>query len=204
MALKFLFDTSFDNLDANGNPVAAAHHSPADMESAIAAARAEGFAEGQRTMTEAIEGRVAQALEVIVSQIKQLVEMQQQAMEQHLEESVKVALAIGQKLAPALMQREPAHEVEAMITQCLNELREEPHIVVRTSDATVTALQPRIDQIAALNGLSGKIVLLPDDQLMDGDCRIEWADGGAERNLAALNSKITATINDYVQRDPQA
>ena len=38
------------------------------------------------------------------------------------------------------------------------------------------------------------MVLFGDDQFSETDCRVEWADGGAERNLGELWRRIDAAI----------
>src|SRR3546814_7302027 len=44
------------------------------------------------------------------------------------------------------------------------------------------------------SGFEGKLVFLADERLKTGDLRVEWADGGAERNQKALWQEIDAVI----------
>ena len=44
--------------------------------------------------------------------------------------------------------------------------------------------------IAALGDVEGKIALHKDASLGKADCRIEWENGGVERNSAELGKKI--------------
>jgi flagellar assembly protein FliH len=67
-------------------------------------------------------------------------------------------------------------------------------VVVRAHDRVIATLQTRIDGMAASCGFQGKIMLFPDDQLNDTDCRVEWADGGAERNLDDMWKQIDAAL----------
>ena len=63
--------------------------------------------------------------------------------------------------------------------------------MLRVNDALFDALQRRLAAIAQANGYAGKIVLLADDALAPGDGRIEWADGGAERDTRRLWPRST-------------
>ena len=63
-------------------------------------------------------------------------------------------------------------------------MRDEPRIVVRVADDLLDALRDRLSQVARAAGFQGKIVLLSDDTLQDSAVRLEWADGGAERDPA--------------------
>src|SRR3546814_8811652 len=44
------------------------------------------------------------------------------------------------------------------------------------------------------SGFEGKLVFLADERLKTGDLRVEWADGGVERNQMALWQEIDAVI----------
>ena len=62
------------------------------------------------------------------------------AVEGRLEaEAVEVAVAVGRKLAPELIAREPFAEIAALATECFKQLVTAPHIVVRVNDALLAA-----------------------------------------------------------------
>ena len=44
-------------------------------------------------------------------------------------------------------------------------------------------------------GFDGKIVILAEDGMVDGDCRLEWADGGVERSAAKLSAQIETAVH---------
>src|SRR5690606_37352563 len=99
------------------------------------------------------------------------------------EQSVQLALSLVRKLLPTLSQKGALDEVEKMITECLTEAFDEPRIVIRVHDNLLDSLKEKIDTLTASRGFTGKIVLLAEPTIThEGDCRIEWADGGVERN----------------------
>ena len=49
--------------------------------------------------------------------------------------------------------------------------------------------------LAASLGFPGKLIILVDDELGQSDCRVEWADGGAERDTARTWREIEATLD---------
>ena len=48
--------------------------------------------------------------------------------------------------------------------------------------------------LSAQSGYEGKIVLIAEEALLPGDARVEWADGGAERDSARLWRQIDEIV----------
>ena len=112
-------------------------------------------------------------------------------------DAAELAFAIANKLAPALMARQPMEEVRALVAECLQMMPMEPRMVIRIPDSLIEPLQEKIDQITVQAGFEGKIALLAEPSLTGADCRVEWADGGAERDVAALSYKIEDAVARY-------
>jgi flagellar assembly protein FliH len=74
--------------------------------------------------------------------------------------------------------------------------------VLRVAREIYEPLRERLDALAKAAGYAGRIVLLVDDAIAAGDARVEWADGGAERNLAGQCAEITELLER--RRDPAA
>lgn len=204
---KYSFDTSFapDDLAAEELARAQAAAAPTYSEEEMAAARerayGEGMAAGVAQARAGIEQAAAEALDGICRQLGELGQAHERAMAQMRLDATELALLVARKLAPALIDREPLVEIEALIKECLAGLRDEPRVVVRATEPIVEALKSRVDGLAAECGFPGQIVLLVDETLNGSDCRIEWADGGAERDSAALDNRIEAALRRYLERE---
>jgi flagellar assembly protein FliH len=74
--------------------------------------------------------------------------------------------------------------------------------VLRVAQEIYEPLRERLDTLANAAGYAGRIVLLVDDAIAAGDARVEWADGGAERNLAGQCAEIHELLER--RRDPAA
>jgi flagellar assembly protein FliH len=112
------------------------------------------------------------------------------------QESAAVALQVARKLAETALAAFPEKEVEALVEDCLHKLHREPRIVVRVSTACAEALRADIDALSAQHGYAGRVVILAEPALTGADCRVEWADGGVERDLA----HTFATIEQCAER----
>lgn len=197
LARKFLFDVSFDAPDPP--PEAAALAEPAFVPADIDAARAEGFAEGHKAAlaeaAAAAEALAACALETLAGGLQRLFDAQREATAAIERDAVALLRAVLQRAVPALCRKDPLAELEALIAQCLAEALDEPRIVARVADAAFDAVEARLAPLARAAGYSGKLVLLADSALGPGDGRVEWADGGAERNTPRLMAELDAMLN---------
>jgi flagellar assembly protein FliH len=111
---------------------------------------------------------------------------------------VEVSVAVAAKLAPALIAREPFAEISALANECFHQLVAAPHIVIRVGADIYDAAKEKLEEIAHAKGFEGRLVVLSDDAITPGDCRIEWADGGINRDSAATLSAIDDMVGRYV------
>ena len=227
---RFLFDTDFSRPPPAAEPADDLPPEPPrptiDLEQHLAElvaveerARAEGFAEGRedgfaagRLDAEARAAeRLADAASSLVGVARTLLatlDAERLGVEAR---AVDLAVAAARRLAEHLIDREPLAEIRALLTDCLGPLRKAPHLVVRLDARDAAALEPEIARISRETGFEGRIVILGEDDLARGDCRIEWADGGILRDRAALADEIEATVarwaearRSQIERDAEA
>lgn len=192
--VKFAFDSVFAIEGSDETTEARDFVTPQELEAAQAKAYEEGFAAGVAEEHARNERRYADAVEAIAARMGAIEQTQRAEIERCIRSATELALSIARKVAPALMAAAPMAEIEALIGEHLEQLVDEPRVVVRVSEGMVDALRERIDALAAARGFSGRMVLIPDAALADGDCRMEWADGGVERDTAAVWKNLEGAI----------
>jgi flagellar assembly protein FliH len=69
---------------------------------------------------------------------------------------------------------------------------------VRVNNELYPAVRERLAEIARARGFEGRLVVLGETDIALGDCRIEWADGGAIRDRAAIEKTIDDLVARYV------
>jgi flagellar assembly protein FliH len=195
---KYLFDLDFGGGSTEAKPaIPLAEHA-----AQLAEAEATGYRNGM-AMAEAQaltdSGRLtALALERLAGAFASL-DQALRAVEAKLEaEAVEVAVAVGRKLAPALIAQEPLAEIAALASVCFRQIVAAPHVVVRVNDVLYAATSERLEEILRTSGFEGRLVVLADPDIAAGDCRIEWADGGVTRDRAAAEAAITEAVNRYI------
>ena len=160
----------------------------------FAEGRAAGWQEGYergRAETEAtVQARIAGALERIEAGVTQLIDAREATNAERRDQPVRIALAITRKLMPELARRGGLAEVEMMIRSCLIELIDEPRLTVRVADDMADLLRERLETMPGLRGIATRLVVIGEAGMAPGDCRVEWAEGGMERDTARLLDDI--------------
>jgi flagellar assembly protein FliH len=194
---KFLFDVDF-GAGAERVPTMALAEHAAKLADAETAAHRKGYADAQADAKVEAERRLAAALERIAVSLGEA-NGALAAIEARLEcEAVEVAVAVARKLTPALIEREPFAEISALASHCFRELIAAPHLAVRVSDTLYAAAREKLGDIAAAHGYAGRLVVLGEPSIAPGDCRIEWADGGVNRDRAAADAAIGEAVGRYI------
>ena len=196
---KFLFDVDFaaGNRKAAEPTVTLAEHALMLAE-AETSAHIRGLNEAKADAHVEAERRIAAALERIAAGLGEAARALQ-AVETRLEcEAVEVAVAVAAKLAPALIAREPMGEIAALARDCFRELTASPHIAVRVNDGLYAVAREKLGAVAGAEGFEGRLVVLGEPGIAVGDCRIEWADGGVNRDSAAADAAIGEAVARYL------
>ncbi len=194
---KFLFDLDFAGGADRKQTLALAEHALKLAEAETAAHR-RGYADAQADAKVEADRRIAAALERIAKGIAEA-SAALHAIETRLEcEAVEVAVAVGRKLAPALIAHEPFAEIAALASDCFRQLVASPHIAVRVNDGLYAVTREKLDEIVRARGFEGRLVVLAEPDIALGDCRIEWADGGINRDSATAEAAIGEAVAGYL------
>jgi len=192
---KFLFDEDFATGEKPTITIVEHERRSKDAEAVayrngFAAAQAQAHAEATQRMA-AILGQIAETMERLSRGLH--------GVEARLEsEAVEVAVAVARKLAPELIAAQPFKEIEALTTDCFRHLVAAPQITVRLPEDIYSGVKDKLEDLARARGFEGRLVVQADAALRAGDCQIEWADGGINRDAAAVDATISEAVTRYV------
>ncbi len=195
-AAKFMFDEDFAPGGAKPTITLVEHERrSADAESV---AHRKGFEAGQaQARTEAAES-MARALNQIADSMARL-NAALAGIETRLEvEAVQVAVSVAGKLAPELIAREPLTELAALAGEAFRQLVTTPQVSVHIGTDIYDAAKEKLEEIARHRGFEGRLSVHPDATVARGDCRIEWADGGVNRDTAKTSAAIDDVVGRYI------
>ena len=192
---KYLFDEDFAASEKPTITLVEHERRRADAESI---AHRNGFAAGHAQAQEEATRHIATTLDVVAGGLERI-ENALKAIEARLEiEAVEVAVAVASKLAPELIAREPMAEVTALATDCFRHLVSAPHVAVYVGADIHEAAKDKLMEIAQARGFEGRLVVHADAQLAPGDCLMEWAEGGVNRDETATRAAIDELVSRYV------
>ncbi len=207
---RFLFETSFDILPAHLRvelePVDPEPETPpaplfdaSELATARAVARAEGEAAGYAAAVRSAEAQTSRLMEAALAQLPGLLVDRDAAAASLTKEAARLAHAMVAKMLPEISRRYGLAEIEAVVVGSLEKAVDSPRILFRLSPANVELMRPRIDEMAALAGFAGRLMVSADPTLGDSDVRADWGDGGAERLAARAWSEISAIVTRAIE-----
>ena len=200
-AVKFTFDTYFGERPASSarSPEVEMRVTEADVENARKLGYAEGLAAGEREAAARADESLNDALHQLSESAAALLSALDSQISLTRRDAITAAMEVARKLAPALIATRPETEIEAVLRDCLTHLNREPHILLRVSTPLVERLKDTVDRMAMERGLSGRIILLGEPAMDEGDCVVEWADGGVVRNREEIEAEISQIVTRYIE-----
>jgi len=199
---KFLFDTVFDDNEASLAPAQSRGEKSFWSTDEREAARNEGFERGRQAGTDetlaAMEAKTASALETIATNVSALTAQLETQRQQLKQEGIVLASMIAKSLDSALIAREPMREIEILFSEALEFLPDTPHIAVRLNEASLNAAKEKLETVATERGFQGKLIILGQPDIAQGDCRIEWAQGGIVKDQSLVKKRILEITNQYI------
>ena len=213
---KFMFDTIFDELEPILPEVAEEvqltgsndedQHTTELEETLIktyndndmAVSRQEGFDEGKKqgiseTLT-GIEKISFDTLNAVLDELSIIHAGQKQANQEISNSATALALTIVRKIFPTLNEKTALDEVKSILLMVLGRLIDEPKIIIKVNPSSSNDLSAKLDQEYSSENSIVNFSIIADENVSQGNCRIEWSNGTAERNLDKLKHEIDDII----------
>ena len=153
-----------------------------------------GLEQGREEMRGAIENTANLVLDHIAIRLEGMAAEQEKQFHAAQELAVRTSAAIMKKCWPQIVQQLGLDSVERTIRQAMEYNADEMRIVVRVHDTMLDAIVQRLDRIKEQQAFAGKVIVLSDDSVIAGDCKVEWADGGMERLSRVMSSQMDRAI----------
>jgi len=195
-AKKFLFDTNdFNQMKSRAD---ANTYTEEQLQMAKNQSFALGKADGVKESKQQQEERIAELLQKALLVAENLADAEDRREVEKCIEATKLTMRVTRKLLPQFALQYSINEIEHAILQAIEARKDEPRIAVIVPTAHLEALKTGMDALAIQKGYAGKVILLADDSLPPTDCRVEWADGGADRLYEQLFSQIEGKFTSAI------
>ncbi len=218
--VKFLFDDSFDidekaakkrELEAITNRLRAEFE--IELEQAKEQAFSEGFQEGEKKAMNSNEvalkhsteelnqtnSKLVKALEILLDSSDTMMEAYKQRAREYREYALQLSLAVSKRIAGKLVELQPHGSLEKMFRETINYLDDELRVSVSVPHDLVQESQERMQAIADEHGYSGRIIIVDDKTVKQGDWKIEWSSGGITRDGQEIDALIEDTVKRFLE-----
>jgi flagellar assembly protein FliH len=217
VAEKFMFDLTFDNeLEVPLEPeqteeIATVEEEPEIIiptfsEEEVEIARQQGFDAGKEqglaATSEALTKQINETL--LKTDEKLLAAFQtQDSVNQDLSRAAhSLAVGICKKMMPAMAKQHSFDEVGRVIEEVFAKAIEEPKITLSVHSDIAKAIEVRVSELAKEKGYEGRVLVQADEELEASDCRVDWVNGGSERNTKKLWANITSILDRNIGEKP--
>jgi flagellar assembly protein FliH len=154
-----------------------------------------GLRQGRMEALQEVEQSIAVLSAAIIDKLGDLLarELLREKMAQDI--AVKTTLVTIKKIWPQILDKLGFELVENTIRQSMQYNPEESRIVVRVHDKMLDPIVKRLPQLQDQQAFAGKVIVIADPNVIAGDCRIEWADGGLDRLSRTLSQQMDAALD---------
>ena len=170
----------------------------AELEARLAEREAEGyargFADGGSLENQGIAARLAASIETVAAQFGDLAGTVTQHLATTDATAVQCALAFARKLAGRLEADDRLAAAEQAFAALLLDLKSAPEVAIALHPDLVAEADSRLGTLMRERLAGFRLVILPDADLLPGDCRITWADVGLSRDQSAVASRLDALV----------
>ncbi|WP_295693016.1 FliH/SctL family protein [uncultured Maricaulis sp.] len=194
--VKFDFDTEFDH---DGQILREGEsHKRFFTQDDVDAARMWGVEEGR----EMEEGRCAQSLQAIASQMQLILARLASESDALRQEAAGLAIAAARKIAGEALSAYPIDTIEQVALEAVQDLRSEPRLSVRCNPELVESLAERLEKTARDAGFDGAIMVRGDDALPNADVRLEWGAGAVQRSAEEIEHRLNDVVARWLASPP--
>ncbi|WP_141415240.1 FliH/SctL family protein [Caenispirillum bisanense] len=168
----------------------------------VEAARDEAYVAGHTAALQeaeaATERLASESLHFIAQGLRQLGATMNEPYKRLEPMAVEVAVAICRRVLPMVTLQYGTAEIEGLIRSILPTIIEQPRIVVRVHPALSGMVRDGVQPVIADTGFEGRLLVVDDAAIQPGDARLEWADGGIERDTPRTWGEILQVIDRNV------
>lgn len=170
-------------------------YSQSELDSAVKSAEEKGYEKGFSSATTELQKAAAMALEEINNRLVALLSGEAENRREAEASALKFAVELVRKLLPNLEVGVAKQEVEAFLSDNFSKFRGEKNLSFSFHPDMAAEIAPQLSKLAEKNDFEGKISVHKDINMGLSDCRVEWRNGGVERNTEEVLEKVENILN---------
>ena len=191
-AQKYQFDVEFD---ASGQILRSPTEINAFSHDEVEQIKAQAFEEGRESeiahaanITSDALTQIAQTTTAFTDQLNTQALMNKKA-------AFDLALSAAKKIAGSALEAFPSSEIEATIEECLAEMPDTSRMVVSVAEDLRETIASKVEAIAEQQNFDGRIRVVGSNEMAPNECKVEWGDGGLERQTKHIEDRIAEIVS---------
>ena len=165
-------------------------YSQAELDEAVKSAEEKGYEKGFSAAATDIQKAEQTALDEINNRLVALLSGESESKKEAEASALKFAVELVRKLLPNLEAGVAKEEVEAFLSDNFSKFRGEKNLSFSFHPDMAAEIAPQLSKLAEKNDFEGKISIHKDINMSLSDCRVEWRNGGVERNTEKILEKV--------------
>lgn len=187
--------------EIKAEPTVSFSHEELDAE--VKKAEERGYEKGFQVAQSEKEQRQSLLLTEISGKLQELLD-NAAAVQTNLEaEQMSLSVELVRKLLPTLEKTQAQAEVKKFLADNFVNFRKEPSLSFSFNPEVVAQMPEVISKLASQNDFEGKIAIHKDANLALTDCRVEWLNGGVERNNHKMLEKMSELFDDKTMNEKE-
>jgi len=191
-AQKYQFDVEFDS---SGQILRSPTEINAFSHDEVEQIKAQAFEEGRESETARAANIASDALTQIAQTTHALTDALNTQALLNKKAAFDLALTAAKKIAGSALSAFPTAEIEATVEECLAELSDDSQLVVAVPDTLQDVVTDKIQTIAEQQNFAGRIRVTGAGELPPYDCKVEWGDGGLERQTQQIEDRVAEIVS---------
>lgn len=163
----------------------------------------EGYNKGAEDVRQSLENDVAVLCRAIETQLTIIAEQEAKQVQDTQKLLAQITVAAIKKIGPHLVEQVGQDIITEMIYKALEDHPDEARLTIYVHETLVDPVTGLLPRIQSQKGFSGKLLIAAAADLLPGDCKIEWADGGMERLSRNLSTRIEDVIAHIIDLLPK-
>lgn len=167
-----------------------------ELDEQIKRAEELGYERGFKSSAEDNEKQTVLLLDNLNNKLMALIAAASEDQKQQEQNVLALSKEIILKLLPSLSEDNAVAEIEKFLTDNFPNFSKEAKLSFYFHPDMLKKVQEIIARLANTNDFEGKISLHKDTALGMDDCRVEWENGGVEKNMHKMLEKVSNILDD--------
>lgn len=167
-----------------------------ELDEQLKRAEERGYERGFKSSAEDNEKQAIVLLENLNNKLMALVADAAGSQKQQEQNVLALSKEIVLKLLPSLAEENAVAEIERFLSGNFPNFSKEAKLSFYFHPDMLKRVQEIIASLANSNDFEGKISLHKDAALEIGDCKVEWENGGVEKNIHKMLEKVSNILDD--------